>query len=216
MQRTHAVINRPIGEVQRLANSDDQLYASYYQLCDSGVRVADQDVWDKRRAAADEILFRGYKEKIRFGALTLDGQGVWHYGDCAVVLKNAMIAHRASLLEENSVMFMHHHSVQVYKPEALPQGFRAQWESRGKICTAKLVDGLNAQTTEDDYASILLTQGATPEEDDFVEVHIWGALTRRCFEQVIVRKTNLRPAARVMLEDLREQVEPLGVRVVST
>jgi len=213
MRQTRAVINRPLGEVQRLARSDDELYATYYQLCDSGVRISQGDVWDKRRRATDEVLFSGYKEKIRFGALTADGRGVWHYGDFAVVLKDAMIAHRTSVLEENSVMFMQRHKILVYDADALPRGYRAVWGEREKVCLAKLADRLHAQTTDAEHSQILLKQGAKPEEDDFVEVHIWGPLTRQCFERVVTRKANLRRAAKVLLRDLKEQLEPMGVSV---
>jgi hypothetical protein len=213
MRKTRAVINRPLGEVQRLARSDDEVYATYYQLRESGVRVPQGDAWDKRRAITDEAFFSGYREKIRFGALTADGKGVWHYGDVAVVLKETMIAHRASVLEENSVMFMQRHKVRVYDAHVLPQGYRAIWAEREKVCLAKLADRLHAQTGDAEHAQILLKQGAKPEEDDFVEVHIWGPLTRRCFEHITIRKTNLRPAARVVLKDLQEQLEPMGVPV---
>ena len=162
---------------------------------------------------ADEALFPGYREQVRFGALTIDGQGVWHYGNFAIVLKEVMISHRASVFEENSVMFMRHHNIAVWDADALPKGYRTTWAERHKVCLAKLADKLGTETEPRDYASILLEQGATPAEDNFVEVHIWGSLTRRTFERVVVRETSLRPAARVVLKDLEDQLEPMGVRV---
>jgi hypothetical protein len=213
MKKTRAVINRPLGEIHRLAQSDENVYATYYQLRDSGVRIPSGDVWDKRRTVTDEMLFPGYKEKIRFGALTVDGHGVWHYGDFALVLKESTIAHRASVLEENSVMFMQRHNIRVFNVDALPKGYRAVWAERDKVCVAKLADRLHDKTKETDHARLVLKQGAKPDEDEFVEVHIWGPLTIRSFEHIYARKGKLRPVARVLLRDLKEQLEPMGVQV---
>jgi hypothetical protein len=213
MQQTRAVVNRPIGEVQRLATSDNELYATYYQLTNSGVKIPQGDVWDKRRAATDDVLFPGWKEKVRFAALTGNEEGVWHYGQCAVILKDTMIAHRASVFEENSVVFMRRHDIKVYSPDALPKGFRASWAQRHKVCLAKLAGQLDVRTPDSGFASILLKQGATPEDDAFVEVHIWGPLTRRGFERVVVQKTNLRRAGKVLLHQLKEQLRSINVPV---
>ncbi len=213
MTTTQAVINRPIGEVQRLANSDNEVYATYYQLSNSGVKIPSDEVWDKRRAATDDLLLTGYKESIRFAALTLDGEGIWHYGACALILKEHMIGHRASVFEENSVMFMQHHGIRVFDADTLPQGFRAGWEERQKLCVAKLAGKLMPGSVAPDFSYILLAQGARPEQDEFVEVHIWGPLTRRTFDRVVIKKGKRRSAATVMLKALREKLREVNVPV---
>jgi hypothetical protein len=101
---SQAVIARPVNEVQRLANSDNELYATYYQLQDAPIRLPTGEKWDVLRVIADSALFPNYKEEIRFGALSLDGLGVSNYGECFIVLRTDMIAHRASVFEENSVL----------------------------------------------------------------------------------------------------------------
>ena len=53
------------------------------------------------RVFADDALFPGYKEQIRFAALSLDGKGLSSYGECTLILRDHMIAHRASVLEGN-------------------------------------------------------------------------------------------------------------------
>lgn len=108
-----AVIARSDAEMQRLITSDQQLYATYYQLIDSGIRLPDGGKWDVLRSVADDALFTGFREQIRFAALSLDGTGLANYGDCFMALRRDMIAHRSSLLEENSVLFIEHHDVKM-------------------------------------------------------------------------------------------------------
>jgi hypothetical protein len=178
---SHAVLSRSLAEVERLASSDRQLYATYYQLLDAEVKLPAGDVWDPLRRLADEALFPGYKKKIRFAALSLDGMGLLGYGECSLVLKEEMIAHRASLLEGNSALLMRNWAYNV------PAGSRAVWNERGRLCVAKLAARLRPETTEADFASLLLRPGVSPEDDEFVEVHIWGPMSSRTFARVVLR-----------------------------
>ena len=206
IEKSQAVINRPLAEVQRLAMNDEELYATYYQLTDSGVKAANSDIWDKRRRVADEALFPGYKEAIRFGALSIDGMGLWHYGECNLVLRNDMIAHRASVFEENSVMFMKHHDIRVYEVDKLPPGYKPTWEKRDRLCAAKLADKISDATLAEDFPSILLKNGSSPEKDDFVEVHIWGPLSRRTLSRVTIKAESRRKADKVRIRALRQKL----------
>jgi hypothetical protein len=66
-----AVIARPVRDIERLASSDHELYPTYYGLTLAEVRLRFGDKWDRLRGIADEVLFSGYQEHIRFAALTL-------------------------------------------------------------------------------------------------------------------------------------------------
>ena len=73
LQTSQAVINRPFEEVHRLATSDKQLYATYYEL--TQMRIPEGSEWDVLRVITDTALFGAsdqVRPKIRFGALTLD------------------------------------------------------------------------------------------------------------------------------------------------
>lgn len=104
-----AVIARPAGEFQRLSTSDREGYATYYDLTEAEVRFPSGDKWDTLRPLADEALFPEFRKEIRFAALTLDGAGLPRFGECFLVLRTEMIAHRASVFEENSVLFFSKH-----------------------------------------------------------------------------------------------------------
>lgn len=177
-----AVIARPLRDIDRLASSDKELYATYYGLTRAEVRLRFGDKWDRVRGIADEVLFPGYKEHIRFAALTLDGTGLSDFGDCYLVLKEDMIGHRASAFEENSASFLERHRY------TEPEGARSTWEERSKLCTAKNAGDLRSGMPDSEFASVLLRQKTATEESRFVEVHIYGPMSVRSVEKVILKK----------------------------
>lgn len=200
-----AVLARSLNETQRLAYSDKQGYATYYQLTNAEVRVPDGDGWDLLRRRTDAALFPGYHDDMRFAALSLKRVGLSNYGDCSITLRTAMIAHRASLLEENSVLFMKNHSIALNE-ELAPKlrGYRSSWVARGKLAAAKLGDSITPETAPDQFADLLLKQGAKSDDDVFIEVHIWGPMTVRTFEHVTVTpNTKGRLPAKTILRALK-------------
>jgi hypothetical protein len=181
-----AVISRYYSEVLRLAGSTRQLYGSYYQLRDAGIRLPDGNEWDMFRELADTLLFAGYKEHIKFGALTLEDRGLPNWGDCAMVLRDKMIAHRTSIFEENSALFVERHGIKISRRSSLPKGYRANWTDRARLAVAKLYSRIDSTITRDKYSELLLTPGSASEDDDFVEAHIFGPMTVLTVEKVTV------------------------------
>jgi len=190
----------PLRELERLASSDKEIFSTYYKLLEAEVRVPDDTKWDVLRARADDTLFPGYKEEIRFAALSLDGVGPESYGECSFVLRDDMIAHRASVFEGNSALIMK-------RKLNVPPGFRAPWEERAKLCVAKLAGAINSRTKEAQFPGILL-KGGSSEKEDFVEVHIWGPMTMRTVERIWVRRKTRRQS---FIKALRDRIKGLGV-----
>lgn len=209
---SRAVIGRSLLEADRLASSDKELYASFYRLREAGVRLPSGTKWDALRAVTDEAMFPGYKEHIRFAALSLDGSGLSNYGECFLVLRDDMIAHRASVFEENSVLFMGRHNIPMSEADNLPVGYRSVWEERGKLVIAKLAGKIGPNMRGDAFQVILLREGASSEDDSFVEVHIWGPMTGRTFGRVVVSRPKQR-AGRAILRALGEKLAKVGVMV---
>ncbi len=102
----------------------------------------------------------------------MDGVGLDNYGECSLTARDDMIAHRATVFEENSVRFMERHKVAFAKAHNLPKGFRATWADRAELCVAKLAAAIDATTRPDDYSNLLLKPGRISDDDHFVEVHI--------------------------------------------
>ena len=212
LSESEAVIARSLLEADRLASSDKQLYATYYQLIEAGVRLPSGEKWDNLRGVADEALFPGYKKHVRFAALSLDGMGLSSYGECFLVLRDDMIAHRASVFEENSIMFMERHNIPISQTHKLPAGYRATWAERAKLCVSKLADKLGPNTSKGVFPRILLKEGGTSGDDSFVEVHIWGPMTCRTVKRVTVNQPKRR-ADRVILRALSEKLAKAGVTI---
>jgi hypothetical protein len=207
--KSKAVSSRPIGFLQPLAQSGKAVYSTYYKMMQAEIRLPDGEKWDSLRAVADEALFTGFKENIRFAALSVDGMGVSNYGDCTIIFRDEMIAHRASVFEENSTLFMDHQGILMSQANELPKGCRATWEERHKFCVAKLHRSIDAATQPNQYSALLLHQGAKTDNDDFVEVHIWGSMTRRTIERVTVPRPK-NSAERIIIKAIKESFETVG------
>ena len=76
VSNARAIVARPGGELQRLSTSDNEVYATFYQWLDAGVRLPSGEKWGALRRVTDEALFPGYRDHIRFAALSLDGAGL--------------------------------------------------------------------------------------------------------------------------------------------
>lgn len=212
-EASQAVLCKHVSEVQRLASSEKQGIASYYQLIEAEARLPDGDDWDFLRRQADAALFPGYEKHIRFAALSLDRTGVRNYGACSMTFRTDYIAHRSTVFEENSAVFVKPIPVERLRKALIGQ--RASWSDRGKLAAAKLDarGQLTPHTQETDLPSILLRQGPTSAEDEFIEVHVHGPMTIRTVEHVEIRP---RPGDRLSPPDLvalDDKLARLGVKL---
>ncbi|MFO0755174.1 MAG: hypothetical protein U0359_01680 [Byssovorax sp.] len=185
-----AVIARQIHDIERLSYSDRELYATYHQQLNAQIRLPYGDEWDEFRRSADEALFPGYKEEIRFAALSLGDIGVSNYGDWSMMLRTPLIQKRASAFVENSLVFVRDRKVPIAEAKRAFIGYRACWADRAKLSVAKLVRKMTAATTVADLPGLLLEQAPPGKsaDDRFVEVHIFGPLTIRTVEKVTLVK----------------------------
>jgi hypothetical protein len=207
------VVSDHFNELERLASADTNVLPTYYQRVQAGIIIPKGEKWDILRGGVESAVFVGYKENIHFGALSLDGVGAKNYGECSIVLKTGMICHRASLYEDNNVVFtVYTQALAMADAVDLPKGYRAIWVDREKLCVAKLAPKFGSGTTASDFPRILLESGRTTMDDRFVEVHIWGPLTVRAIERVrVFRKAN-RPA-KATLRDVERLLKPYNVKL---
>jgi hypothetical protein len=204
-KRSQAVIARYATEMFALAANDKALYASFYELVQAKARLPSDNFWDSVRGVVDEKLFTHYKEHIRFAALSLDGRGLRRYGDCFFVLKEAMIAHRATVFEENSVVFMDR--LKLPLTAELPTGHRALWQDRGRLAVVKLADAISPNLVEGDFPALLIRDGTKPEDDQFIEVHVYGPFS---IHSVAAVSQQTRGSA-VRHKALREKLAKFGI-----
>lgn len=205
-----AVVCRPIGEITRLL-SENQIYNTYYNQLDGQSRIAEDSQTANDRATADEFIFPNYKTHIVFAALTLDGRGPFSYGGGAIALNNGMIAHRATVFERNTLIFCRDHKVGMTMP--VPSGYRAKWENKHLIAKAKLHPQITELTSPNDYPSILLQEGKSTYEDEFIEVHIYNGFSRGAISQIGFRETKDR-AEQLAIKKLSEVCKKLGIELI--
>jgi hypothetical protein len=203
-----AVIARPIEEALRLAKSDDQGYATFYALLHAGVRLPEGGRWTRLRGLADSELFGTYRDRIRFAALSLDGTSLPHYGEVCLELNDRMIAHRATVFEENSAVFFERERRKGNEPCDYT-GRIGKWDDRGKLAIAKHAGQISSLARCSEFPSLLQRAGADPATDVFIEVHVFGSLTRRSLSRVVVRGK----ARTAYVEDLRDRLAEVDVSV---
>jgi hypothetical protein len=105
---------------------------------------------------------------------------------------------------------MMRHGITVWGAADLPKGYRAAWGERGRLCVAKLAGKLAKTTQPADFPRILLKQGASSLDDEFVEVHILGPMTIRTLSEVMVHK-NPQRKRQAKLNALREKLAKWNV-----
>jgi len=204
-----AVLSRSLGVARNLLSNDNELYATFYQLVGMGARRPEETSVERERLLADDLVFPHYGEHIRFAALSLDGRGLPHFGDCTLVLKDISIRERATVFEENSVYFCKKRNLGLRR--GVPPGFRAVWTRRDELAAAKLENNLSPGTAADEFAGILMKSGSKAKDADFVEVHIYGLLHRRSVASVTVRNPTRR-ADRAILKEMERDLTAIGVK----
>ena len=207
MSDSKAVLCRSLSKTQELASSDNEIYSTFYQLVGAGNRRPEETQIERDRLLADDLLFPHYRQYIRFAALSLDGQGVGHYGGCSIVFKETAIRKRATVFEENSLYFCEKRKLGVGSP--VPPGYRATWEERDRLAVAKLGASLKPGSSLDDFPEVLQKKSGQPEQQDFIEVHIYGPLHRRSIERVVTQKPTPK-ADRIILRNLKRVLSEVG------
>jgi hypothetical protein len=206
VQKSRAVLCRSLNQTMSLVSTDNSIYASFYDLVRAKVRRPEETTIDQDRLIADDLLFPHYREEIRFAALSMNGIGMRAYGECSMVLADSAIRHRATVFEKNSLDFCRERKLGVGNP--VPFGYRALWHDRGTLAAAKLHDLLEANTTPDQYTSILLNE----TKRDFIEVHVFGPIHRRSIEEITVTTTGHSSDEALLLE-IERRVEEFGATV---
>ena len=186
------------------------LFETFHDLESLRIRLErpSEHDWQKLRPQAEIELLgtHHHLDKLHYAALSLDGEGLDSYGDCAVILADEMIRHRASCFEGNSgLIFEREHGYSRY--------LRSTWADRAKLCVAK-TDGKLAQSkSPDEFPNLLLRSGSTQDDDEFVEVHVFGTMTAHTFGRVSIDVSRLSRAQGVLWKAVKEKLAIANVTV---
>ena len=180
---SQAIIARPLRVLQDLIANKQKTYSGYHKELTAGTRIPENNIFDQTRTQFENALFPNFYQEICYAALTLNDKWVDWFGDHAMILKEQMIAHRSTVFEENPYNFSIRHGLAL--TDTFPPGYRAVWGRRGDVAKAKLYPKLSAATTSSDYPTILLPDGSSVAEADYIEVHVYGPFTGAAIQKII-------------------------------
>ena len=182
-------------EIARLAASDTNTAATYYQTLAGESRLPDDNHWDRMRRVADSCFFGHLGPSVQFAALSTANRWLENYGEGAVFLKDEMVAHRASLQERNTATYVDANDLSV----KIPPGTSTAWKHRGTLAVAKHVADICTDPGRD-FPTLLLCTSPDRAEDRFIEVHFVGTFTIRSVQRIVVWSDALSPVARRTLQ----------------
>ena len=148
-----------------------------------------------------------YLNKLHYAALSLDGVGVDSYGNCTVTLNEEMICHRASCFEGNTAL--------IYEEKRDFSGcLRSSWTERAKLCAAKVGGKLVPSMSSDDFPGMILSKGTVQDDDEFVEVHVFGTVTAQTFQSVAIDTSKFSRREKIYCKAVKEKLASNGVTVL--
>lgn len=190
VEESRAVIATNWQRANGLLRDESEAYVSFYRLVESGARSPRSNWFDDVRGIADSLLFPHYRDLISFAALTLHGTGIWYYGPAHLVLKDIAIRDRATVFQENSLLFCLKNELSLH--QEVPEGYRAAWHWRDGLAACKLERRLEPLMEPSEFAGLLLGDPDS-SDSDFVEVHIYDRLNRGSMDNVYVKDPLISP-----------------------
>jgi len=178
-----AVLCCDVRKLLAIANGDHELFAGFYDTLSlrftDGKKPNEPD-WNVTRPITEIAVFGSKKHHdcLHYAALTLTEEGLPHYGECHILLREEMVAHRTSTFEENSAVHVDRFG------HKIGAGRRSDWAGRSRLCVAKLASRITNSTTAADFPALLLKAAPSSLDDEFVELHVFGELTFHSFRKI--------------------------------
>ena len=154
---------------------------NYYQQIDGGARAPDDAKWDWQRAQ-ERRWFPNYVHHINYGVLTLNDSGASGWGEVAPYSVNGRS--KGGPLSANRMQSTSPSEFQ------MTSRFHQVIEHHGATAEDYVSPNFSASilcdTPVERFPEILLKQGDSKDDADFVEVHIYGTLTLESVARVRV------------------------------
>ena len=205
---SRATVARPLAEVQNLLANRNNSYVSHHRMVRAGAKMVEDNEFEPIRTQFENAVFPNFHEEIVFAALSLDASGLQGYGGCTMVLKDLMIEERTSVFEENPYTFARRHELTLNA--TIPDGYRATWQRRADLAIAKLHGRIDANTRDDEFADILMSDDGTTGGSDFIEVHIYGAINGNSIESIAASPPRRGPE-RLTWRAIQDYAKRLGI-----
>jgi hypothetical protein len=207
LENTNVIITRSLSKLIELANQENQMLTTFYSDINANARIAGGNEWDRGRQSADSAINPLYVEHIHYAVISAGSFGPTYYGECHIMFKDELIKDRTSFFEENPFIFCLKH--QHITGSAVPRGYRSDWDNKTKLTIAKLHGSITNKTPSTEYEGLLISDNGG--NSDFIEAHIYGAISRATFEEVTV--VNLDTSQTVLLMAHRSKLEKSGIKL---
>lgn len=207
VKSSKAIMNRRLDTLQSWLNSNNPLFISFHQQVRSGLRIPEDSRWDQQRTSAENTISPNFYSSLSFAALSLDKIGMDYYGPYCVVLKDDLIAHRASVFEENPFVFNRKHAI--ISGQMPPVGYRAPWAHRSKLAVSKLAARIVPGMFDTDFQNVLMEPRRAEPDCDYIEVHVYGPIHHAAIEHVSGPIPRARPD-RAIWNQVKRKLKDLG------
>jgi hypothetical protein len=204
---TSAVISMSLSGFREFLEKESALYSTYQMQVRSSIRQASAPEDDRMRLAVDATVHGSYGERITYAALSADGLGVASYGVVSMQLRDIAVSERATVLESNSWNFVQSRNL---FGKLLPPGFLSVWSERHKLVCAKLADMITPATLSSDLVSLILTQAPKSQDEEFLEVHIYGTFNSASLESVSGSSKSTKPLEIAMFSWVKDKLAAVG------
>jgi hypothetical protein len=211
---SQAVVALSAALARDLLDRDDVLYSNYDRRVAAGTLASTRPEWDRERVVSDGLIYGRWGREVVFAALSCDGRGLDSYGEVHLELHEPAVSHRATVLEENAMVFARAHALTGDKP--LPAGHLARWSDRGRLAVCKLHGHLKRGCTLPVCQGMLQTRAKARDDERCIEVHIFGTFNRQAVRHIAAPRprrsvlTAQRLAA-LTLRILEERAPTLGI-----
>lgn len=184
LQNSRAVMVRSIPDMLVLIGMNNRLMSTFGHQVEAGMRFAEDNEWDNLRIVAEPMIHPHYHNDIQYAILSNDDLGVTDptYGGCHVSFREVAYRDRATVFEENAIIFVNRHKLLV--TDSVPSGYRATWSERHKLGVAKLGAAVTEASNDSDFAALL--RSGVGKDSDFIEVHIHGLIHPDAIEKISV------------------------------
>lgn len=204
---TSAVISMSLSGFRDFLEKESSLYSTYQMQVRSSVRQASAPEDDRMRLAVDATVHGSYGDRITYAALSADGRGAASYGVISMKLRDITVSERATVLESNSWTFVQTRNL---FGKLLPPGFLSLWSERHKLVCAKLADMITSATSATDMSSLILLQAPKREDEEFLEVHIYGTFNSASLESVSGSSKSTKPLEIATFAWVKDKLAAMG------
>lgn len=210
--QTFPVINGSLDFIVGFVSSKHALYSTYQKQLHAQTRKPATFEQDGERLAVESKIFVSFGEDITYAALSCDGRGLWSYGNVGFRIKEQAVAHRSTVLEENSFVFYERN--QLGKPKhSMPFGFMSKWDERDKLVIAKLAKDLAPGQSEKAIQSLILQSNGNRALDNFLEIHIFGTFDINAVEELYIHEAPLDEESELLVKILEIKAKNRNLRV---